>query len=165
MNQYIVYCDGASRNNPGKAGWGAVIIKNESLIKEIGARSENATNNQMELLAVTKSLITIKQTPAKIKIYSDSQYVINGINHWIKNWIKNSWKTSTGKPVENIEYWKNLHQTIKNNHSHSFIEWNHVPAHIGVEGNERADSILTLAKASKPFKSNLGLPGSAYPSF
>ena len=54
MNQYIVYCDGASRNNPGKAGWGAVIIKNESLIKEIGDRSENATNNQMELLAVTK---------------------------------------------------------------------------------------------------------------
>ena len=139
-----IYTDGAARNNPGKAGFGAIIIDNEKgYVVELGGHSPHATNNQMELTGSLKALEYVgsvkKYTGQKIALYTDSSYVINGMKSWIFNWQKNSWKTSQKKDVENSVLWKELLLASKDKD----IEWLYVRGHSGVPLNERADEIAT----------------------
>ena len=129
-----IYTDGACSGNPGVGGWGAVILMptNDPIL--INGGSAMTTNNQMELTAAIKALQHIKE-PRKIIIITDSKYVMNGIESWIKNWKKNGWKTAAKKPVKNKELWEELDNEIS---KHS-IKWQWVKGHAGNINNEKAD--------------------------
>lgn len=131
-----IYTDGSCINNPGKGGWCALILKdNEEII--LKGNEKDSTNNKMELTSVIEALKYIKNNNinSKIELYTDSNYVKNGITVWIYNWLKNNWKTANKKPVLNKELWLelfNLQQNLK-------IEWNWVKAHNGNHYNEIVD--------------------------
>jgi ribonuclease HI len=146
MKDYIIiYTDGASRGNPGPGGWGAVIIEGNN-IKEIGGGETRTTNNKMELSAAIGALSETSKD-IKIKLYTDSQYVINGITKWINGWLANDWKTKEKKDVLNKDLWQKLHKLNIDRE----IEWKRVKGHAGVPGNERCDEIATaIAGGEKP---------------
>ena len=156
-----IYTDGAARGNPGKAGWGAVILypypaspllrgrskpicrTGREGVVELGGRSPYATNNQMELTAPIEALKSLSRfdldNDAQIEIFSDSKYVILGITEWIFGWQKNNWRNAAKKPVLNKEFWQELFSF-----SQKFkIKWNYVAGHAGDKWNERADEIAT----------------------
>jgi ribonuclease HI len=134
-----VFTDGSSRGNPGPGGWGAVLVFNDEKVTEIGGRSDQTTNNRMELTAVIEAL-KITDGGAIIVLYTDSSYVINGITKWIHSWKKNDWMSSEKKPVANPDLWKELLYLVEERQ----LVWKYVPGHLGVVGNERADEIATL---------------------
>lgn len=145
-----IYTDGAARNNPGRAGWGAVLIDvTRKHIAELGGFYPHATNNQMELTGALEALTYIskhkKYAGEKILLYTDSSYVINGMKKWVHSWKKNGWQTSKKKDVENKKLWESLARLslIQD------IEWLYVPGHSGVPLNERADFIATTYADSK----------------
>jgi len=139
-NKIKIYTDGSARGNPGPAGYGIVIIK-DNKTKELGGRANHATNNQMEIKACIKALEYLKKNKINddIEIYSDSKYVINGIESWIENWKKNGWRTAGRKDVLNKELWQDLDKLNKEYK----IKWNYVEGHSGDIYNDRADEIAT----------------------
>ena len=100
--EITIFTDGACSGNPGKGGWGAVLLYQDNE-KHLSGSEKLTTNNRMELKATIEALKAIKQ-PSKIKLYTDSQYVKNGITEWIVNWKKNGWKTANKKrsPIKNF---------------------------------------------------------------
>ena len=138
-NKIIIYTDGACSGNPGKGGWGAVLI-HEGSEKYLSGYDKITTNNKMELTATIESLKSIK-TKSKIELYTDSQYVKNGINSWIVNWRKNGWKTASKKPVANKELWIALDECAA---KHEVI-WFWVKGHAGNKYNEIADELAVKA--------------------
>ena len=99
MDEVIIYTDGACSGNPGKGGWGAILMYGD-LKKEISGANPNTTNNQMELTAPIEALKLLKK-PCKVTVYSDSAYLVNAFtNGWIKNWKRNGWKTADKKDVK-----------------------------------------------------------------
>lgn len=138
MKLYI-FTDGASKGNPGPGGWGAVIVREDS-VYEVGGRENNTTNNRMELSAAIgalDSLSDLNENSEEIVIFSDSSYLINGITKWIFGWIKNGWKSSNKQPVLNVDLW----QELKKKTDGKKISWKYVPGHSDVAGNERANDI------------------------
>ena len=133
MKKIHLYSDGSSLGNPGPGGWGTVL-KYKDTVKELSGSQENTTNNQMELLGVIKGLEALKE-PCDVEITSDSKYVVQGINEWLKNWIKNNWKTAAKKPVKNVELWRD-YVNISKQHK---VNANWVKGHAGHEENERCD--------------------------
>ncbi len=131
----IIYTDGACSGNPGIGGWGAVLLYNENK-KEIYGGDKNTTNNKMELTAVIEALKILKKK-CPVEIYTDSQYVKNGITGWIFNWKKNGWKTANKKDVLNKELWQQLDNLV----SQYNIKWFWVKGHCNIELNERADEL------------------------
>ena len=106
MNEVTIYTDGACSGNPGKGGWGAILIYAKEK-KYMSGSKQLTTNNQMELIATIEALKAILK-PSNIALYTDSQYVKNGITSWIFNWKKNGWKTANKKPVANKDLWIEL---------------------------------------------------------
>tara|TARA_A100001388_G_scaffold274347_1_gene257834 strand:- start:12321 stop:12752 length:432 start_codon:yes stop_codon:yes gene_type:complete len=135
MKTVIIYTDGACRGNPGPGGWG-VLIKYKEHSKEMYGGDASTTNNKMELTAAIEALKEIKE-PCEIILYTDSKYVLKGIEEWIHNWKKRGWKGSNRKPVKNIELWKKLDE-LRDKHT---IKWNWVKGHSGDPGNETADML------------------------
>ena len=135
---YIIYTDGACLGNPGPGGWAAIIINPKKSKKIIEGAAKNTTNNRMELLAVIRALDEIKDN-GNIKIFTDSKYVINGIESWIQRWKKNNWITSNKKKVKNVDLWIKL----DNVRLGKIISWKWVKGHSGIKLNEEVD---TLAK-------------------
>lgn len=146
MKKVTIYTDGACSGNPGKGGWGAVLIYGEH-IKEISGYAVETTNNQMELTAPIMALRSLKQT-VEVVIYTDSTYVKNGIEQWIFGWQKNGWKTANKKPVKNSELWQQLLSETKRHK----ITWQWVKGHSGDKYNEIADRLATnaIAEHGKP---------------
>ena len=101
-----IYTDGACKGNPGPGGWGALLVWGDHE-KELCGGEPATTNNRMELTAVIRALESLKRDCA-VEIYTDSQYVKNGIESWIHGWKKNGWKTADRKPVKNAELWREL---------------------------------------------------------
>lgn len=134
-----IYTDGACRGNPGPGGWGA-LLRYKGKEKTFHGGEANTTNNRMELTAVIKALEALNRTGCQIRIYSDSKYVLNGINEWIANWKKRGWKTAAKKPVLNAELWQQLDALVAQHD----IEWQWVKGHSGHPGNERADALANL---------------------
>ena len=91
MNKIIIYTDGSSKGNPGPGGFGAIIFDRED-VREIRGREEKTTNNRMEMMAAIEALKNIEKI-SEVEIYTDSEYLINGITVWIKDWQKNNWRT------------------------------------------------------------------------
>ena len=135
-----IYTDGASKGNPGNGGFGYVIQMGGYVYKY--AQGEiNTTNNRMELMAVIMGMEALKR-PCDVEIYSDSKYVIDAFNqHWIDNWQQKGWKTSTKKPVLNIDLWKRL---LKAKEPHQ-VTFTWVKGHVGHPENERCDKLATTA--------------------
>ena len=104
--------DGACSGNPGPGGWGGLIMFDDKSEIEIGGSEKNTTNNRMELTAAIKTLEKLKnyQISENFKLRTDSKYLIEGYTKWIVNWKKNGWKTSAGKPVQNIDLWQKIDQ-------------------------------------------------------
>ena len=134
-----IYTDGSCIGNPGKGGWGALLVY-QGLKKELYGFSQETTNNIMELTAVIESLKSMK-SKYPIIITTDSNYVKNGITDWINSWKKNNWKTSNKKPVKNKELWIELDNLCQLYN----IEWKWVKGHSGHPGNERADALANKA--------------------
>ena len=133
--RFVIYTDGACKGNPGPGGWGAWLRWGEHQ-KELFGGEPLTTNNRMELTAVIESLAALKRrTP--VAIYTDSEYVKNGITSWIHNWKKRGWRTADNKPVKNIELWQKLDALVV---SHD-VQWHWVRGHTGDPGNERADAL------------------------
>ena len=129
-----VYTDGACSGNPGVGGWGVVIILPNKEYIYLNGGSDQTTNNQMELTAAIKAFEYFEKSK-NISIFTDSKYLMNGIQLWIKNWKNNGWKTAAKKPVKNKELWEKLDLVIS---KHS-INWNWVKGHAGNDNNEKAD--------------------------
>ena len=135
MKTVIIYTDGACRGNPGPGGWG-VLIEYGELSKQLYGGDVSTTNNKMELTAAIMALKEIKE-PCEIILYTDSKYVLQGIEEWIHNWKKRGWRGANKKPVKNIDLWKELDEL---RHEHT-IKWNWVKGHSGDPGNETADML------------------------
>ena len=135
MKTVIIYTDGACRGNPGPGGWGVLIEYGESR-KELYGGDISTTNNKMELTAAIMALKEIKE-PCEIILYTDSKYVLQGIEEWIHNWKKRGWRGANKKPIKNIELWKELDE-LRDEHN---IKWNWVKGHSGDPGNETADML------------------------
>lgn len=133
-----MYCDGASKGNPGHGGWGVLLLCPEKNIrKEIcGYGGDSVTNNQMEILAALKGLEALKLN-CDVTIYTDSNYVVQGINGWLSSWKSKGWIGTNKKPIANKDLWEKLDSELKK-HTVTAV---YVKGHSGIEGNEIADAL------------------------
>ena len=147
MNQQTeavtIYTDGACKGNPGRGGWGAWLSAG-GLDKELWGGEALTTNNRMELTAVIEALAVLNQ-PSDVVVYTDSQYVRQGITAWIHNWKKRGWKTADNKPVKNVDLWQRLDGLAAGHR----VEWRWVRGHTGDPGNERADALANRGAAEQ----------------
>ena len=139
MEKIEIFTDGACRGNPGLGGWGALIRKNGEESSLWGGE-KNTTNNRMELLAPINALKDMKPG-VEIEIYTDSQYVKNGITEWINTWLANNWKTSKKEDVKNKDLWIELYNLNKSLN----VQWNWIKAHDGNPMNEEVDFLAKKA--------------------
>lgn len=147
----IIFADGACSGNPGPGGWGSVIVSPEGQVLELGGFEPESTNNQMELRAVYEALKRLKVRESPIHVYTDSVYVLKGIQFWIWGWMKKGWKTAGGEDVSNQELWKMLLREVRRHENSSKINWHYVRGHTGVPGNERTDEIAVgFSKGPRP---------------
>ncbi len=139
-----IYTDGASRGNPGKGGWAAVVIADTHAMELVG-NVDHATNNQMELAGVEAVLSDsgAKAWDGPVVVYSDSMYVINGMTKWAHGWERNGWVTSAKTPVENKAQWQNLLALIREYGKRLSVE--KVKGHSGDLYNERCDELAVAA--------------------
>lgn len=140
MKNIEIYTDGACSGNPGKGGYGIVLLYKGNR-KELSQGYKLTTNNRMETMAVIKALSILKE-PCNVKLYTDSSYVANAINkNWLDSWQKNNWKTASKKPVSNIDLWQELIPLL-NIHNVQFI-W--VKGHADNVENNRCDELARLS--------------------
>ncbi|MBR3888368.1 MAG: ribonuclease HI [Clostridia bacterium] len=140
MDEVIIYTDGACSGNPGKGGWGAILMYGD-VKKEISGAEAMTTNNQMELTAPIEALSLLKR-PCKVKVYSDSAYLVNAFKEgWIYNWQKNGWKTANKQNVKNRELWEKIYSFTQIHE----IEWIKVKGHADNEYNNRCDQLAVQA--------------------
>jgi ribonuclease HI len=137
----IIHTDGACSGNPGPGGWGAILEFGDHK-KEMKGGEPHTTNNRMELMGAIAALEALKK-PCAVDLYTDSQYLRNGILSWIHNWKKNGWRTSDKKPVKNVDLWQRLETALE---SHD-VKWHWVKGHAGHDLNERADELAREAIA------------------
>ena len=139
MSKVDIYTDGACRGNPGPGGWAALLLFGEHE-REISGADPATTNNRMELTAVIRALEALKR-PVEAAIYTDSQYVRQGVLEWMPNWKARGWKTADHKPVKNQDLWATLDALLPNHQ----LEWHWVKGHSGNPGNERVDELANRA--------------------
>ena len=131
-----IFTDGACSGNPGKGGWAAIILDNNSNQSSISGSENNTTNNRMELLAPIMALKKIKRK-SEITILTDSKYVKDGITDWIYKWKVNNWKSSNKKPVKNKDLWIKLDNACLKHK----VTWKWVKAHAGNKYNNFVDEL------------------------
>ena len=142
-----IYTDGACKGNPGPGGWGAILFYGDKK-KEISGGEAGTTNNRMELMAAIQALELLNR-PCKVELHTDSQYVMKGIQEWIRGWKVRGWKTADKSPVKNDDLWKRL-DAARERHD---VDWRWVKGHAGHPLNERADALANegLRKANPRF--------------
>ncbi|MGD0282293.1 MAG: ribonuclease HI [Dissulfurispiraceae bacterium] len=134
-----IYADGACSGNPGAGGYGAIMRSGEKE-KELSGCEEMTTNNRMELLGVISALELLRR-PCRVKIVTDSNYVVKGMTEWVRAWMRNNWKNSQKKDVLNRDLWERL---INASGDHE-IEWEWIKGHNGHDENERCDLLAKNA--------------------
>ena len=137
-----IYTDGACRGNPGPGGWAALLRMGDKE-RELSGGEPLTTNNRMELMAAIKGLEALKR-PCRVQLFTDSNYVRDGITKWIHGWRRNGWKTADRKPVKNAELWQELRDATAPHR----VEWHWVKGHSGHPENDRADA-LACAEADR----------------
>lgn len=139
MARVEIYTDGACRGNPGPGGWAALLLAGGHE-REISGAEAQTTNNRMELTAVIRALEALKR-PIEGAIYTDSQYVRQGVLEWMPNWKARGWKTADKKPVKNQDLWQALDVLVARHR----LDWHWVKGHSGNVGNERVDALANRA--------------------
>jgi ribonuclease HI len=139
-----IFTDGACSGNPGPGGWGAVL-RFDGKEKELKGGEPVTTNNRMELMAAISALETLKRD-CSVDMFTDSNYLKDGITKWIHSWRRNGWRTADRKPVKNAELWQRLDAALGRHQ----IRWHWVRGHAGHAENERADTLAREGMA--PFK-------------
>lgn len=139
MDLVEIYADGGCRGNPGIGGWGAVLCYRDAEKTLYGA-DPHTTNNIMELTAAIKALDALKR-PSRVRMISDSQYLVKGMNEWLSGWKRKGWIGSNRQPVKNADLWRQL-DALSQRHD---IQWVWVRGHSGHPGNERADALANQA--------------------
>lgn len=134
-----IFTDGACSGNPGPGGYGA-ILKYGAETKEISGSQRETTNNRMEMMAIIKALELLKR-PCKIKVFTDSNYLVKGMTEWVPGWVEKNWLNSRKKPVSNKDLWERL---LKLSRLHQ-IEWKWIRGHHGHPENERCDQLAKNA--------------------
>ncbi len=134
-----IFTDGACSGNPGPGGYGA-ILRFGNNVKEISGHQAESTNNRMELTAVIEALKQLKR-PCRVRVFSDSAYVIKGMKEWIRGWIDKNWMNSQKRPVLNRDLWELL---LRVSEPHD-IEWIWLKGHHGHRENERCDELARKA--------------------
>ena len=140
MEKIVIYSDGGCRGNPGIGGWG-VWLRYKDHDKKLKGSELNTTNNKMELTASIRALQALKSNDITVDLYTDSKYVIQGINEWIDAWKAKDWKTTNKKPVKNVDLWKQL-DTLNQKFS---VDWYWVKGHSDDPGNDMADRLANEA--------------------
>jgi len=148
VQRLTIYTDGACSGNPGPGGWGALLRWGET-VKEMNGGEAETTNNRMELMAAIMALEALRR-PCVVDLWTDSQYVRQGITSWLYGWKANGWKTADKKPVKNAELWQRLDAA---RHRHE-VHWHWVKGHAGHPENERVDALAREGMA--PFKPRRG---------
>jgi ribonuclease HI len=141
MGEAVIYTDGACSGNPGPGGWG-VVLRYGDVEKDLHGSDPSTTNNRMELMAAIQALEALNR-PVKVKLYTDSKYLLDGITKWVAGWQRNGWMTSAKQPVKNVDLWQRL---VKVMAPHQ-VTWLWVKGHNGDPGNERADELARLGIA------------------
>jgi ribonuclease HI len=135
LKEVIIYTDGGCEPNPGRGGYGVVLIHGKHR-KEISGGYRLTTNNRMELTAVIEALKALKE-PCRVRLYSDSEYVVNAMTQgWVQKWIKKRWKK-----VKNPDLWKQMIELDAKHH----VQFNWVKGHSGIPENERCDQLAVEA--------------------
>ncbi|MFZ1492192.1 MAG: ribonuclease HI [Candidatus Competibacter denitrificans] len=135
----LLFTDGACSGNPGPGGWGA-LLRYRDQEKELSGGEPETTNNRMELLAVIHGLEALKR-PVRVRIVTDSQYVMKGMTEWLVGWKQRGWRTAGRQPVKNIDLWQRLEAALTPHE----IEWEWVRGHSGHPDNERVDQLARAA--------------------
>ena len=135
----FLFTDGACSGNPGPGGWGALLRYRERE-KELFGAEPATTNNRMELIAIIQGLEALKR-PMRVRICTDSQYVMKGITEWLAAWKRRGWKTADRQPVKNVDLWQRLEAALAPHQ----IEWQWVRGHNGYPENERVDALARAA--------------------
>ncbi len=130
-----LFTDGACRGNPGKGGWG-VLLRGGGHERELYGGDPRTTNNRMELTAVIMGLRQLKR-PCRVRVTTDSEYVMRGFNDWLAGWKRRGWKTAAKKPVLNQDLWRQLDAAAAGHE----LSWEWVRGHSGHPGNELADRL------------------------
>lgn len=161
--EVVIYTDGACSGNPGPGGYAAALMyKNKR--KELSAGYRWTTNNRMELLGIIAAVSVLKE-PCKLRIHSDSKYVLNAFDKgWLASWKKNGWRTSNKSPVQNRDLWERLDRLLETHEptfiwvkGHSDVEENNFCDELAVEASKkRADEIDEGYEAVRPYKPRAG---------
>lgn len=133
MKAVVIHTDGGCEGNPGPGGWAAVLRHGES-IREISGGELATTNNRMELRAAIEGLNALKE-PCAVELFTDSEYLRNGITQWIKGWQARGWITKDKKPVKNADLWRELDSACARHR----VTWGWLKGHAGHADNERCD--------------------------
>ncbi len=136
--QVEIFTDGACRGNPGPGGWGA-LLRYGQIEKKIYGGEAQTTNNRMELMAAIKALQALTK-PSQVVLTTDSEYLRRGVIEWMPGWKARNWRTSSKKPVKNVDLWQLLDSEVKRHE----IEWKWVKGHSGHRENELADQLANL---------------------
>jgi ribonuclease HI len=139
MSEVQAFTDGACSGNPGPGGWGALLVYG-GRERELSGGDPLTTNNRMELMAAIAALEALNR-PCTVALYTDSQYVRDGITKWIEGWKRNGWKTADKKPVKNVDLWQRL-DAARASHT---VAWHWVRGHSGHPENERVDLLARTA--------------------
>ena len=156
MQRVEIFTDGACSGNPGAGGWG-VILRCRGVEKELSGAERETTNNRMEMTAVISALQALK-CPCNITLYTDSRYVMDGVNQWLPNWKRNNWKTANKKSdVKNVDLWQELDALLPQHE----IRWVWVKGHAGHPLNERCDTLAVSSAESDNLLTDEGLEENA----
>jgi ribonuclease HI len=139
MTCVTIHTDGGCRGNPGPGGWGVVLASGKRT-KELSGGEPATTNNRMELTAAIRGLQALKR-PCEVTIYTDSQYLRNGIMKWVSTWKRNGWMTLKKQPVKNRDLWIALDESVGRHK----VTWRWLKGHAGHPGNERCDELANAA--------------------
>ncbi len=144
----LLFSDGACSGNPGPGGWG-VLLRYGQHEKELSGGEAATTNNRMELLALIHGLEALKRS-ARVRICTDSQYVMKGMTEWLAGWKRRGWLTADRQPVKNVDLWQRLEVALAPHR----VEWQWVRGHSGHPDNERVDALARRAIVRRSSNSN-----------
>ena len=153
-NELNIYTDGSCLNNPGKGGWGIVVIKPNGSIEEYSQGYKLTTNSRMEMMAMYMALkYAEKHGKGKVSIHSDSNFIIQAFTqNWLEGWVKKGWKKQKNEPVANADIWKKIYPLYKKLE----VNLNKVKAHSGIEHNEQVDELARAAAMSNELIDDIG---------
>ena len=135
MKKIVIHTDGACEGNPGPGGW-ASILRHGTHAKELCGSEPATTNNRMELTAAIEALRALKE-PCEVELFTDSEYLRDGITSWVAAWKTRNWRTTDRKPVKNYDLWRELDEICARHK----VQWRWLKGHAGHPDNERCDEL------------------------